>query len=112
MDSRNESSRFGEHDSREGYNQPEQITQQFLTCPVCLVPGFRSKPKLLACGHTICQPCLEPLEQDGLISCPTCSQVTNVVKGGAAGLPTNVFFDCQIDRLLRTHNKARGRDDT
>jgi len=97
---------------RRGFNQPEQITEDFLTCPVCLDPGFRSKPKILSCGHTICQPCLEPLERDSLLSCPCCGHVTDVSRGGVACLTTNVFIDSQIDQLLRRHNKARGRDDS
>src|SRR6218665_602235 len=97
-----------------GRNFPEQVTEEFLTCFVCKEPGFHSKPKLLSCGHTFCQSCLEPrVTGDGrMLQCPRCCCVTNLRPGGVSALRTNLFFDTQIDRLLRRHNKDRGRDDT
>lgn len=96
-----------------GRNYPEQITDEFLTCYVCKEPGFHSKPKLLSCGHTFCQSCLEPRVTDGAwLRCPRCCAVTTLRAGGVAALRTHLFFDTQIDRLLRRHNKERGRDDT
>ena len=101
-----------------GKNFPEQITDEFLTCTICRVPGFR-KPKMLTCGHTFCAPCIERYlglgEGDGggfYFACPTCKQPQKLPRGGVASLTNNLFADTQIDRLLRRHNMDRRRDDT
>lgn len=97
-----------------GRNQPEQMTEEFLTCRLCLQPGFRSKPRLLNCGHTFCHPCLVAYTNDGRvrdICCPSCARPTPMPPRGCLdGLPVNLFADTQIDRLLRTNNNANKRE--
>lgn len=47
-----------------------------------------------------------------MFACPICNTMNKMPqKGGISGLPNNLFADTQIDRLLRRHNKERGRDD-
>ena len=108
-----------------GKNVPEQITDEFLGCPICFLPGYK-QPKLLPCGHTFCLPCLKsyagPRGEPAVgttccptrrcFACPTCGLETKVPARGVEGFPTNLFVDRQLDMLLRRHNRHRGRDDT
>ena len=92
-------------------NYPEQMTSHFLCCQVCKEPGYRD-PRMLKCGHTFCAGCLQNHASEMNISCPLCHLVTPLPKGGIQNLHHNRFIDCQVDRLLRRHNKVLGRDDT
>lgn len=97
-----------------GMNYPEQVTEYFLCCQVCREPGFRD-PRLLTCGHVFCARCLDSYAGNGekgySIFCPLCKVATPVPRKGVEALPRSRFFDCQVDRLVRRHNKAQGRDD-
>lgn len=97
-----------------GKNHPEQVTDEYLTCGLCHIPGFK-QPKQLQCGHTFCLPCLERRVQNvggASFSCPSCARVNIVPRSGLGGLSDNLFIDTQVDRLVRRHNQDRGRDDT
>lgn len=102
-----------------GKNFPHQIADEALTCPICLIPGFR-KPKMLPqCGHTFCTPCIERYlgigERDAggyQFPCPLCKMSNRMSLKGINGLPNNMSVDIQIDRLLLRHNKERGRDNS
>ena len=102
-----------------GKNYSEQVTDEFLTCKLCQVPGF-TQPKTLPCGHIFCCPCLAryvqvcgPQGSTGRqLRCPTCGQMVSLPTGGLGALSDNLFVDTQVDRLLRRHNADRGRDDT
>lgn len=101
-----------------GMNQPEQVTDDYLTCRVCQMPGF-TQPKTLPCGHIFCCPCLMkyagsfgPSNSDKVMRCPTCGQMVKLPHGGLPALSDNLFIDTQVDRLLRRHNADRGRNDT
>lgn len=63
-----------------------------MECPVCL--GRLSAPKVLPCGHSFCETCLEPLirtERDQrLVSCPECRETANVPEDG---FPTNYTLE-------------------
>ena len=97
-----------------GKNHPEQVTDEYLTCGICQIPGFK-QPKMLQCGHTFCLPCLmrgAPSTEGATFCCPSCACVNTVPRSGLAGLSDNLFVDTQVDRLVRRHNQDRGRDDT
>ncbi|KAK2183847.1 hypothetical protein NP493_294g00039 [Ridgeia piscesae] len=97
-----------------GRNQPEQVTDDYLTCPICQEPGF-IHPKILLCGHAFCLPCLErfiPPDARGTFPCPKCRRSTLIPPNGPVGFKDYLFANTQIDRLLRRHNQVRRRDDT
>jgi len=97
-----------------GKNQPEPVTEEFLTCRLCN-DGFRVRPKILSCGHTFCMPCLNAYTCGGRkrsICCPTCARPTCMPEGGVCCLHDNLFVDTQIDRLLRRDNNANYRENS
>ena len=64
-----------------------------LQCAICFEPF--TNPKMLQCGHTFCEECLQsfydanqqrPLTQFRKLSCPTCREVTSVPAVGIIGL--------------------------
>ncbi|XP_031504042.1 uncharacterized protein LOC116266798 [Nymphaea colorata] len=63
-------------------------------CPVCLLVynGEEAVPRVLSCGHTICEPCLQQLPPylPNSIKCPECNQVAKFPAQGPSGLPKNI----------------------
>lgn len=97
-----------------GKNQPEPVTEEFLTCRLCN-DGFRVRPKILVCGHSFCLPCLDAYTCGGRkrsICCPTCGRPMCMPETGVRGLQDNLFVDTQIDRLLRRDNNANRRENS
>jgi len=95
-----------------GKNQPEQVTDEYLGCSLCKLPGAKL-PKMLLCGHSFCLPCLQQYAGNAsMFPCPSCSVLNKVPARGLAALSNNIFVDTQVDRLLRRHNQERGRDDS
>lgn len=89
-----------------GKNEPEQVTEEFLTCRLC-AGGFRNKPKILLCGHTFCQPCLERYtcgSRDRAICCPTCARPTCMPETGLL-IRLSIMYDVYI--LLQSHSQER-----
>lgn len=88
-----------------GKRHPEQTTDEYLTCFLCQVPGFKH-PKTLQCGHIFCLGCLAQYsgEKAEVIVCPTCKQATCCPPGGITKLSDNLFVSSQVDRLVRRHN--------
>ncbi|XP_072300260.1 RING finger protein 17 [Eucyclogobius newberryi] len=69
-------------------------------------------PRMLLCGHIYCCPCLRPLEQDNVITCPECQVESQLPEAGVDGLSE----DCRIIGLLytakmnkRPHRSSRPR---
>ena len=85
-----------------------QTTDEYLTCKICHVPGFKD-PRVLPCGHSFCRACLEKQSREMVtITCALCGHFTLLPEGGVAGLSRNLFTDTQVDRLLRRHNNFLG----
>ncbi|OMO50379.1 hypothetical protein CCACVL1_30476 [Corchorus capsularis] len=63
-------------------------------CPVCLQPydGAGTIPRVLACGHTVCESCLVSLPQkfQGAIRCPACTVLVKYPAEGPTALPKNI----------------------
>ncbi|ULT98484.1 hypothetical protein L3Y34_000095 [Caenorhabditis briggsae] len=59
-------------------------------CPICIEKFSETEiPRILKCGHTICQQCARNLKGDtNKIQCPTCRQET-IVEGSIDSLPKN-----------------------
>ena len=82
----------------------EKAGDEPTTCSICL--DSYTDPKLLQCFHVFCQGCLSKLavkdEQEQLVlTCPRCHQVTPVPGGGVAGLQSAFH----INQLLQDHKK-------
>ncbi len=64
-------------------NLPQVITEEFLTCKICL--DHFIQPKILSCLHTFCLKCLESYaaKNPGILElvCPACRQVTDISRG-------------------------------
>ena len=83
------------------------LVDELVNCPICLQKF--TKPKMLNCLHTFCQPCLEMSHRAALgrsrnidpctLSCPTCRDVTGLDEHGIQGLKTD-FKVAKITDLL------------
>ncbi|KAF3447034.1 hypothetical protein FNV43_RR12214 [Rhamnella rubrinervis] len=78
-------------------------------CPVCLqnYDGYII-PRVLACGHSICEACLVKLPQRyaHTVRCPACTQLVKFPPQGPSGLPKN------IDLLSFSRPKNQNSDDS
>ncbi|GMH00934.1 hypothetical protein Nepgr_002773 [Nepenthes gracilis] len=77
-------------------------------CPVCLQSynGDSTIPRVLACGHSACESCLNqlPHPQPPTIRCPACTQLVRFPHPqGAAALPKNIDL-LRLSRLLLNPN--------
>ncbi|CAF0799240.1 unnamed protein product [Rotaria sp. Silwood1] len=63
-------------------SQRSQRLQELLQCPVCLTPY--TEPRLLPCGHTYCDECLNRLMQNNndVVTCPECRKQHLVPEDG------------------------------
>ena len=65
--------------------------QKIIECAICF-ENF-TVPKILQCGHTFCEKCLQELynasRQPGYLTCPTCRTTTSVPANDIAGLRTD-----------------------
>ena len=71
-----------------------------LSCPVCY--ENLDEPKILTCGHTICEKCLDDIYQSQLrrqLMCPMCRHVTPVPEGDISKLPTNITLKSLVEDL-------------
>ncbi|CAN6459221.1 unnamed protein product [Victoria cruziana] len=63
-------------------------------CPVCLLVynGEEVVPRVLSCGHTICESCLQQLPPYLInsVKCPECNQIAKFPAQGPSGLPKNI----------------------
>ena len=62
-----------------------------LECPVCTETYSPQEhvPKMLPCGHTFCNICLENVASDRQIECPKCKANHKVPRQGVQGISTN-----------------------
>ncbi|XP_063959754.1 E3 ubiquitin-protein ligase TRIM45-like [Lytechinus pictus] len=77
----------------------EHTVLQSLKCPVC--SGLLNEPKQLSCTHTFCQKCIQGIlacsVQRNTLSCPICSNRTNVTDGDVANLKINTPVKSLVD---------------
>ncbi|XP_078667252.1 E3 ubiquitin-protein ligase TRIM32-like [Branchiostoma floridae x Branchiostoma belcheri] len=70
---------------------PSSLGAQFseeLSCSICL--ELFTRPKVLPCGHTFCQDCLQDdASRRTPFQCPNCRQQVKLPRQGVAGLPDN-----------------------
>lgn len=63
-------------------------------CPVCLqsYDDGNAIPRVLSCGHTVCEACLVELPQryPNTLRCPACTQLVKYPKQGPSSLPKNI----------------------
>ncbi|KAH7715402.1 RING finger protein nhl-1-like protein, partial [Aphelenchoides avenae] len=57
------------------------------TCGVCL--ELFTDPRMLPCGHTYCQKCIEPLLEGAKQKCALCPECRSKNKQPAKGFPVN-----------------------
>lgn len=86
----------------------EPSTESIVECPFCL--EMFTKPKLLPCGHTFCQPCLGQLAANGrrpgsTLSCPLCMKEMVIPESGMAGFPDNEF----VERIMKAPRPSSPR---
>ncbi len=89
----------------------QKVEDEFTTCSICLDTYIN--PKLLQCFHVYCQGCLRKLvfrdQQEQLVlTCPNCRQVTPVPAGGVAGLQS-AFQTNRLLGIMEEHKKG-GKD--
>lgn len=86
-----------------------------LSCMICF-EGF-TNPKMLKCGHTFCQQCLNSYHSKyqqqknaikGKIPCPTCRELTTISSGGVQAL-RNDFKVQKIEEMFKTTNLLNTR---
>eukprot|EP00058_Branchiostoma_floridae_P006911 XP_002592399.1 hypothetical protein BRAFLDRAFT_67264 [Branchiostoma floridae] len=80
---------------------PSSLGTQFgqeLTCSICL--ELFTKPKVLPCGHTFCQDCLQDHASRRVpFQCPNCRQQFRLPLQGVAGLPDSHIVANLCERL-------------
>ncbi|KAF7816817.1 protein translocase subunit SECA2, chloroplastic isoform X2 [Senna tora] len=82
-------------------------------CPVCL-QTYNEKdtiPRVLACGHSVCEACLVELPQryPDTIRCPACTQLVKYpTQHGPSALPKNI----DLLRLCLEHPSSSSSDDS
>ncbi|CAI0607487.1 unnamed protein product [Linum tenue] len=79
-------------------------------CPVCLQPydGDDIIPRVLPCGHTVCETCLNSLPEryNLTVRCPACTQLVKFPSPqGPSSLPKNI----DLLRLIPTTNSHQDR---
>ncbi|XP_035671514.1 tripartite motif-containing protein 3-like [Branchiostoma floridae] len=80
-------------------------TDELLTCGICL-EDFKT-PKLLPCGHTFCQACLERYVRGASdMTCPVCRRQVAIPPEGVGALPGN-FWVGNVRELLRGQRRER-----
>ena len=94
-----------EHSSKS--HLPEVISEEFLTCKICLQPY--NHPKILACLHSFCCKCLhdhaDKNDKVRSISCPLCRQVSPIPEpGGIEKLKDNFFINNLKETLDLSQN--------
>ena len=81
-----------------------------LQCVICIQPF--TNPKMLQCGHTFCQECLQGVlnasRQTGRVSCPTCREATPIPTSGIAGLRT----DFKVNTIMEARRQRSNRRST
>ncbi|XP_066270091.1 tripartite motif-containing protein 3-like [Branchiostoma lanceolatum] len=80
---------------------PSSLGTQFseeLTCSICL--ELFTRPKVLPCGHTFCQHCLQDHAGRKVpFQCPNCRQQVRPPRQGVAGLPDSHIIANLCERL-------------
>ena len=75
-------------------------------CSVCLESMVTKDPRLLACGHPFCSPCIQKLAANDSITCPICRKETKLPKGVIKKLPKYIFKDSSGNcGVCLQHNK-------
>ncbi|CAH1784427.1 unnamed protein product [Owenia fusiformis] len=74
-----------------------------INCPLCFEEYDKVVPKVLQCGHTFCQGCLETYQQSchsfGRIKCPNCRKETMLSHGRINQLTTNFLAKQIVPRV-------------
>ncbi|XP_078581783.1 uncharacterized protein LOC144865109 [Branchiostoma floridae x Branchiostoma japonicum] len=69
-----------------------------LTCSICL--ELFTRPKVLPCGHTFCQDCLQDLAEVRVpFQCPNCRRQVRLSPQGVTGLPDSHIIANMCERL-------------
>ena len=99
-------------------SKPEGEFEDLLTCMICF--DSYTNPKMLKCGHTFCQECLNSYyrkyqQQKNAIRsklpCPTCRELTTLSSGGVSAL-RNDFKVQKIEEMFKTTNFLQTRSTT
>ena len=69
-----------------------------LICPVC--HQLFKNPKYLPCHHSLCEECLEEIQEDSKVTCAECRNEATVPTGGVKNLPSNYFIGHLVNKLI------------
>ncbi|KAK3104166.1 hypothetical protein FSP39_024986 [Pinctada imbricata] len=105
-----------------------KLNDEFLTCTICM--GIYRDPKILSCLHSFCKKCierhLEGSNNENVITCPHCHEITLLHEDGIQRLKNNYFIqnliifnestsarfgerNCSYCVLLQKKNPAHGK---
>ena len=68
-----------------------------LECPVCI--HVFTKPRLIPCGHTVCEVCLEKLVVGSSVTCPIDRSIHGVPEEGISGFMLNFSLISLVDSM-------------
>ena len=87
------------------------VEEDSINCPIC-IRTFK-QPKILPCGHSFCEVCLERQMQMSIrtrreqLTCSKCKQETKIPDGGLKDLPLNKTLAQQVDEARYIHKRKQ-----
>ena len=97
---------------RSGGTDDLSSLEELLECAICR--NLLTDPKMLQCGHTFCEMCLQGVHnasgQSRNLRCPNCRAITTVPANGISGMRDDFRANDLKGRIGRMKTRNRPRD--
>eukprot|EP01112_Ceratiomyxa_fruticulosa_P016564 TRINITY_DN5028_c0_g1_i1.p1 TRINITY_DN5028_c0_g1~~TRINITY_DN5028_c0_g1_i1.p1 ORF type:complete len:657 (-),score=156.55 TRINITY_DN5028_c0_g1_i1:52-2022(-) len=85
--------------------------EDFLDCEICFESFALHVPKILGCGHTLCDACVYKILSDKKVVCPSCKKQTPIPNGDVSQLPTN-YLAKRMAEKKKEESAEKGKQKT